>query len=236
MRLHNFFIEHPIGNATSISVEDTDLIHQWLKVFRMKTGDRVVLLDNSGSEYECEITMLSHDSARCTVVEKRQNKNILSKDVWLFQSLVKKDTFEWVAEKATELGVTHIVPIVSERSEKKDINVDRLKKIIREASEQSFRGTLPILHPVQNLEVTLSDVTAASEIKRIALHTAGPAFLHESMKSNKLAFFIGPEGGWTESEINLFSTHEVPVYSLGAQVLRSETAAIAALSLALLSS
>ncbi len=148
---------------------------------------------------------------------------------------MKKDLFEMIVQKATELGVTHIVPVVSERSEKKSINDERLKKILTEAAEQSLRSRLPTLHPIKSLEEALSDVIVSPRAVRVALHTSGEPHLRETLNSPDVSLFIGPEGGWSESELTLFKEHSVKIFSLKAPVLRSETAAIAALTLALLS-
>jgi 16S rRNA (uracil1498-N3)-methyltransferase len=233
MKLHHFFIQFFIeekrGDKNFLIITDQELIHQWTKVLRMNVGEQVVLLDNSGNEFLCTIAALAKSGAEFVIAEKRHNGNIPANEVWLYQSLPKKDTFEWIAEKATELGVTHIVPVVSERSEKKDVNTDRLKKIIKEAAEQSERGTLPTLHEPIDLATALSTVS----VPVIAMHTKGTLKLHESVKGGNVAVFIGPEGGWSDAELEQFQMKRIPVACLGSQVLRSETAAVATLSLLL---
>lgn len=100
--------------------------------------------------------MLSKESAQISVGESRTVPTA-KKDVWLCMAIVKKDNFEWIVEKGTEIGVNHFVPVVAERSEKKDLNMERLIKIAREASEQSGRGTVPEIHPVMTLEDIFSN-------------------------------------------------------------------------------
>jgi 16S rRNA (uracil1498-N3)-methyltransferase len=143
---------------------------------------------------------------------------------------VKKDTFEWITEKATELGVTDVVPVIAERSEKKNLNEERLKKISVEASEQSGRGDVPIVHPIISLEEAMEKVKQDG-MQTVVFHLEGDTF-HTAFfdKNNDLAVFIGPEGGWSEREVEMFHTNGFAVRSLGDQVLRSETAVIAALS------
>jgi len=233
MKLHHFFIhffiEEKRGDKNFLIITDQDLIHQWSKVLRLALGERIVLLDNSGYEFLVTVSSLAKSGAEFVIAEKRKSANIPTKEVWLYQSLPKKDTFEWIAEKATELGVTHIVPIVSERSEKKDINGERVKKIIKEASEQSERGVLPTLHEPADLLAALSAVS----VPALALHTKGVSAFHESVKGGSVALFIGPEGGWSDAELILFQNRKIPIVGLGPQILRSETAAVAALSLVL---
>lgn len=235
MRLHRFFVGYIVGGQIDgqkkLVISDESLIHQWQKVFRLKSGDNVILFDGSGREWTCKIEMISKDGTEVSVGESRA-LNSPKKDVWLCVALIKKDHFEWVVEKGTELGVNHFVPVIAERSEKKDLNMERLGKIAKEASEQSGRGTIPKIHPV----MTLQDVFAYdTPTHRIAFDLEGTAFISGDVKDDRpVAIFIGPEGGWSEKEIELFKKEEVDLKTLGEQVLRAETAAIATATLFLL--
>ena len=149
----------------------------------------------------------------------------------LFCSLVKKDNFEWVLEKGTELGVSGFVPILSERSEKKNLNMERGKRIIREASEQSGRGVMPNLYGVHDLSRALETF----DMDFVAFDPTGKPFDKDDiMKGGRIGILIGPEGGWSGSELELFRQKDISVYSLGTQVLRAETAAVSISSLLLL--
>jgi 16S rRNA (uracil1498-N3)-methyltransferase len=154
-------------------------------------------------------------------------------------------------ENATELGVSHVLPILSERSEKKSLNMERLQKIAVEASEQSGRGNIPIIHPITKLEESFDYVKShiggdkraidrvAGSLQMLAFHTEGEFFSAEANQpirawrrpsTMQIALFVGPEGGWSEREVELFHKENIPVKCLGKQVLRAETAAIASLS------
>lgn len=231
MRLHRFFVNQPIKSSKEISIEDRDVIHQWKNVFRLKSQDEVILLDNSGFEYLCEIEDLSRDFARLKKIGSREVEGKQKKELTLFCSLIKKDNFEWVLEKGTELGVSEFAPVVSERSEKKDFNFERGLKIIKEASEQSGRGTMPKLRETTGLEKAISDYSG----NLIAFDPSGEDFSVEKVSDFKeIGVLIGPEGGFTENELVLFKQKVIPVYNLGSQILRAETAAIAISSLLLL--
>lgn len=241
MRLHRFFVGEmsggQIGEQKKLDIFDADLIHQWKKVFRLGAGDDVILFDGSGREYTCKIEMLSKDSAQVSVGESRAVPEA-KKDVWLCVALIKKDNFEWIVEKGTELGVRHFVPVVAERSEKKDLNMERLIKIAREASEQSGRATVPEIHPVMTLEGIFSG-NDSSLFKfpnhRIAFDPEGIAMISkDTSDTESVAIFIGPEGGWSEREIEFFKKQEVDLKTMGNQILRAETAAIATATLFLL--
>ena len=237
MRLHRFYIPTPISDDT-FDIADRELAQQWRNVFRYNVGSQVVLFDGSGVDYLCLITSLRNAGATVEVVSKKKNKQMNNNapkiDVWLCVGIIKKDNFEWVVQKATELGVSHIVPVLCERTEKKHLNMQRLQKIAIEASEQSGRGDVPEIHDVAEL----SDVIASEILpkEKIVLHLdgeyIGDFLAHTNPKS--LAIFLGPEGGFSEKEITEFKSHNIPAISLGTQILRAETAAIAVSSLLLL--
>jgi 16S rRNA (uracil1498-N3)-methyltransferase len=154
-----------------------------------------------------------------------------SRKIFLFQSIIKKDKFEWVVEKATELGVTDIVPVLAERSEKKDLNIERLRKIAIEASEQCGRGDVPMISTARRG----LDECLTTDCQKMVLHLEGENFITAKRSLEEgdgpIGVFIGPEGGWSPDEVEMFHKNNVPIYSLGKQVLRAETAAIATLSL-----
>ena len=233
MRLHNFFIEQKLKDTKGgeIVIADPEKIHQWLHVFRFSAGDKVVLLDNSGVEFVSQFRELSPLGASLSILEAKKNTNTPSKELILFQSLIKNDKFEWVLQKGTELGVARFTPILADHSEKKNLNLRRCKKIIIEASEQCGRGHLPKLSEVMKFEESFGQCDA----RAVAFHPDAPHFDKRDFLDEKhLAIFIGPEGGWSEREMSLFTEQNVSVFSFGPLVLRSETAAIALSSLILL--
>ncbi len=239
MRIHRFYIENQIENK-DVGISDERLVHQWRHVFRYNVGSEVVLFNGSGFEYECVISFISNREAKLEVVSKKPSI-IPNTNVTLYQSLIKKDNFEWIAEKATELGVAKIVPMISERSEKKNINEERLKKILIEAGEQCGRGDVPELGEIIDLE------DAIQFAENIIIFDKGgntsplaPLLVKERGNKNPLplgegagggaSIFIGPEGGWSEKEINMFKERGAHICSLGPLTLRAETAAIVAVS------
>lgn len=242
MRLHRFYLTEEVGTKSEIKINSVELIDQIRKVFRLKTGDSVVIFDSSGFDYECTIAGIEKEGITLSVKKMMRSRFMPSINVYLFASVVKKDTFEWIVEKATELGVTHIIPVISERSEKKNLNENRLKKIAIEASEQSGRGNVPKIFEVQTIEKGIQyiseinlDKTVDKVLQKIAFHTSAPHISVEDLgKDCDTAIFIGPEGGWSEREIEMFHKNKIEVVSIGNQVLRAETAVVSALSLILL--
>jgi 16S rRNA (uracil1498-N3)-methyltransferase len=242
MRLHRFFIEEHLRNKKEVSIFDTDIIHQWKDVFRLRAGDKVILLDNSGFEYLSEVVELHKAKAELKIIEQTAATTMAKKEIWLFASLIKKDNFEWILEKGTELGVSHFVPVLSARTEKKDLNMERAIKIVREASEQSGRGTLPEVHePLELKKIFDGENNFPDTI--FAFHMTGEAFDVQKFTKpqnsfatspSQLGILIGPEGGWSDNELELFKEKNIPLYSIGNQVLRAETAAIVIPALLLL--
>ncbi len=227
MKLHRFYFEGEIPSGGELTISSLPFIHQLKNVFRFKKDDRIVIFDNSGFDYLASIQEYGKESVSLLILEKNKNEVVPRREIYLFASILKKNNFEWVVEKATELGVSHIVPILSSRTEKKDINVERLEKIMIEAAEQSGRGTIPTLHEIVSLEEALETY---KEINSVAFEINAEKFKREELSEIK-GIYIGPEGGWTEEEIEMFQKADVPMRSLGPQTLRGETAVVAALAL-----
>ncbi len=226
MRLHRFFIKERVV-ADKFCISDERLVHQWRNVFRYNVGSEVVLFDGSGGEFDAVIERMTNREADVSIISKRKGV-VPEREITLYQSLIKKDNMEWVAEKATELGVSKIVPVVSERSEKKDLNIERLEKIIIEASEQCGRADVPEMGSIEQLASSLEGL----EGEFVVFDSSGVSFDPSLFSTDYklLSIFIGPEGGWSPKEIEEFKNAGAKVYSLGKLTLRAETAVIAALS------
>jgi 16S rRNA (uracil1498-N3)-methyltransferase len=195
-------------------------------VFHFVPGDKVILFDNSGYQYLAEILSFDKDGVSFTLLEKQINNVRPERETWLYASIIKKDNFEWIVEKATELGVAHIVPVISDRTEKKNLNLERLSKVSIEAAEQSGRATLPEIHEICSLAECLE---AYKDISSLVWEPTVEKFDREELKEIR-GIYIGPEGGWTEKELQMFKEKGITVRSLGPQILRAETAVVAALA------
>lgn len=229
MRLHRFYINKPI-EYTKTAISDERLIHQWRHVFRYNVGSEVILFDGSGQEFDAVIEKLNNREAEVRLVSERQGI-VPTQKVTLYQSLLKKDKTEWVIEKATELGVSKIAPIISERSEKKGFNLERAQKIAIEASEQCGRADVPIIESSQQLVASIEGLEGEIIVFDKDNSSPTPSLTtREGATPPSSAIFIGPEGGWTEKEIEFFKNKGAQVFSLGSLTLRAETAAIVALA------
>lgn len=239
MRLHRFYINQTIGSLKDIIISSKEITKQITQVFRMKTGDSIIIFDSSGFDYECNIQEISKktDSITVNVINKIPSRFMPISQVCLYMAIIKKDNFEWVVEKATELGITDIYPVLAERSEKKLLNIDRLKKIAIESSEQSGRGNIPIIHEIKTIKESVDIISAKQNTAtvNITFHTEGQKIELNAIKNkNLLNVLIGPEGGWSANEIEMFHKANISIKTLGNQVFRAETAVIVALSFILL--
>lgn len=231
MRLHRFYVSQPLGEE--VVIEDVSTIKQWLKVFRYREGDFVILFNGDGYNYTYRLQTTSQTSCSLLQTEKLISY-APSRKSFIFLSIIKKDLFELVVEKATECGITDVVPIIVTHTEKKNLDSVRLEKIIKEASEQSGRGSLLTLHAPQTLTealLTLPTYGVTPESTYIATLLGKPSREILMRKDNTsrekpCAFFIGPEGGWSDEEEKVFINNKYTSISLGETVLRAETAGI----------
>ncbi len=234
MRLHRFYINQQIGKE--VRIEDKELLHQWQKVFRLKASDRVIIFNGGDSEYEGFFKILAKNEAVIQIDKEREVKNPVNIELHLFQSIIKKDNFEFIVEKCTEIGVSAYHPIISERSEKKSLNIERLNKIAKESAEQSGKTKLPQIFAPESLGKAIKEFDGELFVLDFDGEPLKSLDCHASlaMTGRKIAILIGPEGGWSENERIIFDEMGIRSFSLGEQILRAETAAIVSSALILL--
>ena len=228
--MQRFFIPKEDFSGDYIVSRDKGLIGQLKKVLRAKEGDKFWLFEGSGLEYLGQLIELSANQAKFLIIDRRQGIAEANSQIVLYQSLIKADKFEWVLQKATELGVAAVVPVVSARSIVRQVTPAKMKRyqeILKEATEQCGGAVIPEL----SLPVSFIDAVKHSAkqpgVKMIAWEKEGEADL---IKAKDSCIFIGPEGGFTEEEISLAKDSGITPVSLGKRILRAETAAIASLA------
>ncbi len=237
--LHRFFVlpERIQGEEVVL----TEQAHQIRDVLRLKAGERIIVLDNEGWEYEVELTAAGRSEVRGKVVEKREATGEPGVRITLYQSLLAREKFEWVLQKCTEIGVAGFVPVVTERSVVRDSGIKasrlrRWRRIIQEAAEQSHRGRLPEMAAPVKFEEAVRGLDGF-DMSLIAAPEAGNrslrAYLGGGKGAGSIALFIGPEGGFTEDEVGQACRSGAVAFSLGERILRTETAAVVASSVIL---
>lgn len=186
---------------------------------------KIIVGDGRGKEVLAEIAEIGKSAVVLKVVLVQENDNEPKNSVTLYCSVLKKENFEFVVQKATEIGVGHIIPIISERTIKLGLNHERLEKIGKEATEQSGRGIIPIISESMSLEEAVANVSGVGS--SFFFDSSGEIF-KEAPLNREISAFIGPEGGWSERELSLARNNGLAVVSLSKLTLRAETAAIVA--------
>ncbi len=226
-----FFVEDVLGDTVTIEGQDARHIACAL---RMQTGDTLTVCDGKGVDCLCELTAVSPDTVMLEVKERTKTQTEPSIAVTLYQGLPKGDKLEWIIQKAVELGVTRIVPVVCSRSiakagEKDAKKTARRQKIADEAAGQCGRGILPVV------EAPITFAEAAKRMEKehtIVFYECGgePLPALAPRFADKLSIFIGPEGGIAPQEMDTLLQNGAVAATLGPRILRCETAPIAALS------
>lgn len=232
MRLSRFFIDAPLSLGSHQLPEAQ--AHYIGRVLRLNPGAALQLFDGSGMEYLGEVTEVGKKQVRVMLCEQVAGQPDSSLRIHLGQGLSRGERMDWAIQKATELGVSEISPIVSGRCEVrlKDEGVDKRlthwRQVAISACEQSGRSSVPVIHH----PVTLADwLQQTSAELKLVLHPLAQAMTSHS-KPASLAFLIGPEGGLCDSEVEQAQTAGFQAARLGPRVLRTETAPVVALSVA----
>ena len=225
-----------VGETIRLSVEES---HHLMRVLRLNVGDEVSVFDGCGNEYRCRYVTAQGKQAlleRFATLDYAVESPLA---LTLVQGLAKGEKFDFIVQKATELGVMRIVPLLSDYADVKlnvqqtEKRLERWQRISLEALKQCGRRTLvDISEPLTLGEVLQNtDETAL----RLYFNERGgmslQAAIADAQPDQAVLAFIGPEGGWSEAEIDLLNRHDCQAVSLGRRILRTETAAIVALAL-----
>ena len=198
---------------------------------RVKVGESFSLFNKSG-EWEAKINEILKGIVEFTVLKKLREKDN-EKNIWLAFAPIKSNFFNFMIQKATELGVTKFVPIITDRTIVRKINYERIAKIIIEASEQSNRTKVPKVEKTQNLNLFLENNNNKINIIFGDLNTENQNLDPKIKKENKpICIIIGPEGDFTENEREqILKFKDVQSLKINNNILRTETAAISAISI-----
>ena len=204
--------------------------HYLTKVMRIKIGDNFSLF-NSNSEWLAKILDISKGIVGFIIIEKLRHKDI-TKEIWLAFSPIKSNYFNFMIQKATELGVTRFIPIIFDRTIVRKINKERLEKIIIEATEQSNRINIPTLEKPQNLKKFLSNNLKKIDLVFTDLNTTKKKLEINKEANKPLCAIVGPEGDFTEKERELILNFKsVKSININQNILRAETATISIISI-----
>ena len=239
--MHCFYCEKENVTEQQIRITNSDVNHI-KNVLRMKIGDELIICDGTGMEYICQIEEFLDGEVVLTILEQKQASTELPVRLKLYQGLPKKDKMELIIQKAVELGAVEIIPVMTKRcivkleDEKKEAKkIERWQTIAESAGKQSGRGIIPKVSHVMSYKEALSKASSEG-MSLIPYELAeGMTSLKEAtkraVKEQVVSVFIGPEGGFEETEIEVAKEHGVIPVSLGKRILRTETAGFTTLSI-----
>jgi len=236
--MHRFFVPREALEGDEVALPSS-VAHQLRNVLRMGPGARIVVLDNSGWEYEVELAEIAPQGARGRIVSRSLSNTEPRTKITLYQAFLKGQRFEFVLQKGTELGIVEFVPVISARCVVSSLEhaarkASRWEKIIREAAEQSRRGRLPELAPALFFREACLRATRAGQLALIPWEGEAHMSLREALDGRQRPFsvslFVGPEGGFDEAEIAVARQAGVVPVHLGPRILRAETAGLVAAS------
>lgn len=230
MKIHRFFIQDLSlkKEEKTFVLTDKEVIHQVVKVLKLKPGEQLVLCDGQNREVVCILESIDKKELVLKVIEY---KELPQKDrqTIIYLAILKRENFELAVQKAAEIGIDKLVPIITDRTIKTGLNLERLNKISKEACELSGGGTLMSVEPV----IKFSESIKQAKENNVNLFFApgGKDFVPNQTidnKAQKVGLFIGPEGGWSDGEILIAKEKSFQIVGIGKNVLRGETAAVVA--------
>jgi 16S rRNA (uracil1498-N3)-methyltransferase len=221
------FVTAPLAAGAEI-VATAAQAHYLGGVMRRAVGDTVCLFNGSDGEWVARL-LTQRRGAASLLVDRMLRPQAAEPDLWLVFALLKRDATDLVVQKATELGVAAICPVLTARTNAQRINLERARAIAIEATEQSERLTVPIIHPPCPLPALLQSWPSGRRLVVAAERAEAPPIVATTQPT---ALLIGPEGGFAPAELDALRGHPlVTLMSLGRRILRAETAAIAGLAL-----
>lgn len=224
--MHLFYTPDISGSSYVLSEEESK---HCIKVLRLQNGDEVALIDGKGGYYKARI--INPDPKRTTLEVLSSLQEYGKRNHYLHIAIAPTkniDRFEWFLEKATEIGIDEVTPLLCERSERKEVKTERLMKVITSAVKQSLKAYHPKLNPLRSLADFVK--TVSGEQKFIAHCAGSEKFLlkDKMLPASNYVVLIGPEGDFTTNEIALASSSNFIPISLGNSRLRTETAGLEA--------
>lgn len=231
MRLTRIYI--PTPTVKSLCELEASAAHHLTNVLRLKSGDNFIGFDGEGHEYDAQITSIEKRRVRAKLTPKTSDNLESNLAIHLVQALTKSDKMDYIIQKSIELGVTKITPISTKYTDVKLDSARQAKKhhhwqqIIISACEQCGRSWLPNLESVTTFEASLLQ----DQSRKIILHpeTAAP-LTSLKMDDSPITIIVGPEGGFSQDEVNFAKQHGATSIQLGPRILRTETAGLAAIA------
>ncbi|MDF2842737.1 MAG: hypothetical protein K0R00_1163 [Herbinix sp.] len=239
--MHRFYVDPSQIEENIITVIGSDVNHI-KNVLRMRQGDEIIICNGQGKDCYCIIKKVSEAEITAQILEQQEANTELKTRITLFQGIPKKDKMELIIQKAVELGVHEIVPVMTKRvvvkledAKKEAKKLERWQAIAEEAAKQSKRGMIPQIKPVQSYKEALKNAAELDYALVPYENAKGIQHTREIMSGLKqhqtIGVFIGPEGGFEDFEIEAALQQDILPITLGRRILRTETAGLCVLSM-----
>ena len=255
--MHRFFVSPTAIQANQVTLSGP-VAHQIARVLRLRAGQQIVVLDDSGWQHTVELQAVTPEEVRGRIVQRERATGEPRTQITLYQAVLKGERFEWVLQKGTELGIAAFVPLLCERNVVRDPaavqrRAKRWRTIIREAAEQSRRGRLPRMEQPLPFAAACRQAMAEEGLALLAWEGEMATGLRQALQEqvgvggdqhasptvqapdrpgrppfSSIHLLVGPEGGFTAEEVELARTHSIRPITLGHRILRAETAGIVA--------
>ncbi len=237
--MHHFFVTPECVHDNYILISGSDVNHI-KNVLRMKSGEELLISDGAGTDYLCSVGTITDDSITADIINGEYGGTELNTRFYLFQGMPKSDKMELIIQKAVELGCFEIIPVQTRRTivkldkKKEDAKLKRWNAISESAAKQSRRSIVPKVERVMTFKEAI-EYAGEFDINLIPYEnykdmTETKKVIDKILPNQKVGIFIGPEGGFEESEVDFAVEHNVERISLGKRILRTETAGLAILS------
>ena len=242
--MHRFYVTPSQIQGDTVTITGSDVNHI-KNVLRMKQGEQVVICNGQGKDCYCIINKISEEEITARIESQKDTGTELKTRITLFQGLPKKDKMELIIQKAVELGVYEIVPVMTKRTvikledkKKEAKKLERWQAIAEEAAKQSGRGIIPVVKPVLSFKEAVANASLMNQAIIPYENATGMQKTKEILSGfgqlESIGVFIGPEGGFEEAEIEFAMSHKIQPITLGRRILRTETAGLAVLSMMVL--
>lgn len=238
--MHRFFAEPGQIGEKEIVITGADVNHI-RNVLRMRADEEVLIADGQGAEYRCKLTDLGENEVRAQILWKLDGNAELASAVTLFQGLPKSDKMDLIVQKCVELGVNRIVPVSTKRAvvkldaKKEETRLKRWNTISESAAKQSGRGVIPEISGVMSFEKALEEAKKLDVLlipyERAEHMAETRRVMGEIRPGQSVGVFIGPEGGFEESEVEEAVAAGARAITLGRRILRTETAGLAVMAM-----